>query len=248
MMSGCATAPENDPEALAAYKQTNDPLEPMNRYFFEVNYALDEIVLKPVAGWYYVALPNPAQDSVRNFLRNLSTPVILANDVFQGETDRAGTTLMRFLVNSTFGIAGLFDVASEMGFPYHDEDFGQTMAVHGVDEGPYLVLPILGPSNPRDATGRVVDIFLDPLTYITVRSGIGDLPYARSGVTAVDTRARNLKTLDEIREGSLDYYATIRSLYRQQRNDAIRNGEASTDSYGLTSEGDADREQVSGTY
>ena len=103
-LGGCATVPENDPVALAAYNETNDPLEPMNRYFFEVNYALDELVLKPIAGWYYVALPNPAQDSVRNFLRNLSSPVILANDLFQGETDRAGTTLMRFLVNSTFGI------------------------------------------------------------------------------------------------------------------------------------------------
>lgn len=247
-LSACATAPENDPEALAAFEATNDPLEPMNRYFFEVNYALDEIVLKPVAGWYYVALPNPVQDSVRNFLRNLSSPVILANDVFQGETDRAGTTLIRFLVNSTFGIVGLFDVASEMGFQYHDEDFGQTLAVHGVDEGPYLVLPIIGPSNPRDAAGRIVDVFLDPLTYIAGTDGLEDLPYVRSGVTAVDTRARNLKTLDEIREGSLDYYATIRSLYRQKRNDAIRNGEASAESYELTREGEADRQQASGTH
>lgn len=233
-LAGCATPPENDPDALAAYREANDPLEPMNRYFFEVNYALDEIVLKPIAGWYYVAVPNPAQDSIRNFLRNLSSPVILANDLFQGETDRAGTTLMRFLVNSTFGIAGLFDVASEMGFLYHDEDFGQTLAVHGVDEGPYLVIPLLGPSNPRDAVGRLVDVFLDPLTYIADAEGIEDLLYVRSGVTAVDARARNLNTFDEIREGSLDYYATIRSLYRQKRNDAIRNGDASTDSYDLT--------------
>ncbi len=247
-LSACATAPENDPEALAAFRETNDPLEPMNRYFFEVNYALDEILLKPVAGWYYVALPNPAQDSIRNFLRNLSSPVILANDVFQGETDRAGTTLIRFLVNSTFGIAGLFDVASEMGFQYHDEDFGQTLAVHGVEEGPYLVLPVLGPSNPRDAVGRIVDVFLDPLTYIARANEVENLLYVRSGVTAVDSRARNLKTFDEIRAGSLDYYATIRSLYRQQRNDAIRNGDAATDSYELTEGDEAKRPQVSGTY
>ncbi len=246
-LGGCATVPENDPVALAAYNETNDPLEPMNRYFFEVNYALDELVLKPIAGWYYVALPNPAQDSVRNFLRNLSSPVILANDLFQGETDRAGTTLMRFLVNSTFGIAGLFDVAAEMGFLYHDEDFGQTLAVHGVDEGPYLVLPLLGPANPRDGIGRIVDVFLDPLTYIAGAHDLDNLLYARAGVTAVDARARNLKTLDEIREGSLDYYATIRSLYRQKRNDAIRNGEGESDGYSLTYEEDADGDQVSGT-
>jgi phospholipid-binding lipoprotein MlaA len=253
LMAGCATAPVNDPEALAAYEEANDPLEPMNRYFFEVNYALDELFLKPIAGWYYIALPNPAQDGVRNFLRNLSSPVIFANDLFQGETDRAGTTLIRFVVNSTIGIAGLIDVASEMGFIYHDEDFGQTLAVAGVDEGPYLVLPLLGPSNPRDFGGRVVDIFLDPLTYIAYNNEtLEALMYARAGVTAVDARARNLKTLDEIREGSLDYYATIRSLYRQKRNDAIVNGEDSSDGYGVTlldeeADGDAGEEQVSGT-
>lgn len=225
-VAGCATVPEGDPDAMAAYEEANDPLEPMNRYFFEVNYGLDELFLKPIAGWYYIALPNPAQDGVRNFLRNLSSPVILANDLFQGETDRAGTTLVRFLVNSTLGIGGILDVASEMGFAYHDEDFGQTLAVHGAEEGPYLVLPLIGPSNPRDLTGRVVDVFLDPLTYIAHgHDTLEGLMYARSGLTVVDSRARNLKTFDEIREGSLDYYATIRSLYRQRRSDAIRNGE-----------------------
>jgi len=253
VIAGCATAPVGDPEAMAAYEEANDPLEPMNRYFFEVNYALDELFLKPIAGWYYIALPNPAQDGVRNFLRNLSSPVILANDLFQGEASRAGTTLVRFLVNSTIGIAGFIDVASEMGFVYHDEDFGQTLAVAGADEGPYLVLPLLGPSNPRDGFGRIVDVFLDPLTYIAPgNESLEALMYARAGATAVDSRARNLKTLDEVREGSLDYYATIRSLYRQQRDDAIRNGEGSADSYGLTylqEEADAkmDDQQVSGT-
>lgn len=246
-LSACATPPQNDPEALVAYHQTNDPLEPMNRYFFEVNYALDELFLKPIAGWYYIALPNPAQDGVRNFLRNLSSPVILANDLFQGETDRAGTTAVRFLVNSTIGIVGLFDVASDMGFVYHDEDFGQTLAVHGVDEGPYLVLPIVGPSNPRDAVGRVVDVFLDPLTYITRANDLEHLLYVRSGVATVDYRARNLDTFDELREGSLDYYATIRSLYRQQREDAIRNGEAASDSSDLSVAEPADGRQVSST-
>lgn len=244
-MTACATVPEDDPEALAAYEETNDPLEPMNRYFFEVNYALDELFLKPIAGWYYIALPNPAQDGVRNFLRNLSSPVVLANDLFQGETGRAGDTFMRFIINSTLGIGGLIDVAEDMGFPYHSEDFGQTLAVAGVDEGPYLVLPLLGPSNPRDVTGRVVDVFLDPLTYIARANDLENLLYVRSGVTAVDTRARNLKTLDEIREGSLDYYATIRSLYRQQRNDAIRNGEGEAENYGLTAR-EEDGGQVAG--
>ncbi|MGQ0585030.1 MAG: MlaA family lipoprotein [Reyranella sp.] len=229
-LSACATTPPaDDPEAVAAYEEANDPLEPMNRYFFEVNYFLDEIFLKPVAGWYYVALPNPVQDGIRNFLRNLRSPVVLANDVFQGSFGRAGTTVARFAINTTLGVLGLFDVATELGLVYHDEDFGQTLAVHGVGEGPYLVVPLLGPSNPRDLTGKVVDIFLDPLTYVARNHDVQYLQYVRTGLEVVDTRARNLKTLDEIREGSLDYYATIRSLYRQRRNDAIRNGESPDD-------------------
>jgi phospholipid-binding lipoprotein MlaA len=223
LLGGCATPPSNDPEALEAYKEANDPLEPMNRYFFELNYAADELLFKPLAGWYYVALPNFAQDGVRNALRNVRSPVVLANDLFQGETDRAGVTVSRFLVNSTMGIGGLFDIASRMGLEYHDEDFGQTLAVHGVGEGPYLMLPLLGPSNPRDAAGRVVDMLFDPLTYIGIFA-VDNIGLGAAVVDGMDTRARNLKTLDEIRKGSLDYYATIRSLYRQRRNDEINNG------------------------
>src|SRR5215510_1924990 len=113
-LGGCATPPK-DPDALAAYKEANDPLEPMNRYFFDVNFAADELLFKPIAGWYYVALPNFAQDGIRNALRNLRTPIILANDLFQGNTDRAGDTFGRFLVNTTLGIGGLFDIGARMG-------------------------------------------------------------------------------------------------------------------------------------
>jgi len=227
LLGGCATPPPaDDPEALEAYKEANDPLEPMNRYFFELNYAADELLFKPLAGWYYVALPNFAQDGVRNVIRNVHSPVVLANDLFQGETDRAGVTVERFLVNSTMGLGGLFDIASRMGLEYHDEDFGQTLAVHGVGEGPYLMLPLLGPSNPRDAVGMVVDTFLDPLTYVGIFGGVDNIGLGAALAEGVDTRARNLKTLDTIRKGSLDYYATIRSLYRQHRNDEISNGRA----------------------
>lgn len=225
-LSACATEP-TDPNELAAFREANDPLEPMNRYFFDLNNALDELVLKPFAGWYYIGLPNFAQDGIRNAVNNLKTPVVLANDLFQGDLDRAGTTMGRFLINSTLGIAGLIDVASMFGLEYHTEDFGQTLAVWGADEGPYLVLPFVGPSNPRDASGRVVDYFLDPLTYLAwSHDWIDTANYVRAGLDIVDTRARNLRTLDEIKAGAIDYYATIRSLYRQQRNDAIRNGEA----------------------
>jgi phospholipid-binding lipoprotein MlaA len=224
VVTGCAMPPSNDPEALAAFQEANDPMEPMNRYFFELNNAADELLMKPLAGWYYIALPNFAQDGIRNAIDNVRTPVILANDLFQGDLERAGTTFGRFLVNSTLGLGGLFDIAEKMGLERHDEDFGQTLAVAGVGEGPYLVLPLIGPSNPRDAFGKVVDAFLDPMTYLTFFTNVGWINTTRTGLDLVDFRARNLDALDQIKKGSLDYYATVRSLYRQRRADEISNG------------------------
>jgi phospholipid-binding lipoprotein MlaA len=203
----------------------NDPFEGSNRFFFDVNQVLDDILLRPIAVVYREVLPDFARDSVRNFLNNLNAPVIFANDLLQGEGDRAGTTFLRFGINSTLGLGGLFDVAGEMGFDYHDEDFGQTLAVWGAGEGPYFYFPVMGPSNARDFTGFVVDRGFDPLTY--VNWGDEDLEYvpiARTALNVIDLRARNIETLDEIERTSVDYYASIRSLYRQSRADAIRNG------------------------
>jgi phospholipid-binding lipoprotein MlaA len=219
-LSGCATPPK-DPDDLAAYRETNDPLEPMNRYFFEVNFALDELLLKPLAAWYNAILPTPVEHSVHNFLVNLDAPVVFANDLLQGDKKRAGVTFKRFLINSTLGVGGLFDVASRMGFKYHETDFGVTLGVWGVKEGPYLVLPLLGPSNPRDGVGLGVNAAADPWTYVFAHYNVEYLDYVRYGVQLVDTRARNLETLDQIRKGAIDYYATLRSLYRQHRNDQI---------------------------
>ncbi|HEX2581928.1 MAG TPA: VacJ family lipoprotein [Dongiaceae bacterium] len=227
ILAGCAAKPNpNDQVAVAAYQEANDPIEPVNRYFFEVNHFVEEILIKPFAGWYRIGIPDPVQDSIRNFLRNLNTPVTLANDLLQGSWDRAGTTAMRFLINTTLGIGGIFDWASDWGYKYHEEDFGQTLAVWGVDEGPYLVLPLLGPSNPRDAFGQQVvdnvfdapfwlDIFIDKLGYLQI---------ATQGTLQIDTYSRNMQALSELQRGSVDYYATLRSLYRQHRNDEIRNG------------------------
>ncbi|MBA4097755.1 MAG: hypothetical protein C0484_13430 [Rhodospirillum sp.] len=227
LAAGCATKPDpSDTAAVEAYNEANDPLEPMNRYFFEVNQFLDEILLKPFAGWYHIALPDPAEDGVRNFLRNLKSPVILANDLFQGEFSRAGTTVARFFINSTIGIGGFIDVASMMDMNYHEEDFGQTLAVYGAGEGPYLHLPIIGSGNPRDYSGRIVDYALDPLTWVGYAYNVSEINTARAGLEAIDTRARNLEAIDELKKGSVDFYATVRSLYRQHRNDLIRNGES----------------------
>lgn len=208
----------------------NDPFEGGNRVMFEINQALDKVLLRPVAFVYREVLPDFAQDGVRNFMNNLNAPVIFANDVFQGEPDRAGVTLLRFGINSTIGLGGLIDVASELDLPYHDEDFGQTLGTWGVGEGPYLYLFVMGPTNARDLTGFVVDRGLDPLTY--VNWGNDDLEYApvaRTALNVIDLRARNIDTLDEIERASVDYYASIRSLYRQSREDAIRNGTPSKD-------------------
>ena len=207
----------------------NDPFEGSNRFFFNVNQALDEILLRPIGVAYRDVLPEFARDGVRNFLNNLNSPVIFANDLLQGEGDRAGTTMVRFGINTTIGVAGLFDVASDLGYPYHDEDFGQTLAVWGVNDGPYFYFLVLGPSSARDFTGFVVDRGLDPLTYVGWGDDYDWVPITRAVVNVIDLRSRNIETLDEIERTSVDYYASIRSLYRQSRADAIRNGKPSSD-------------------
>lgn len=201
----------------------NDPLEPMNRYFFELNKFFDTILLKPVATWYDGVVPEPGRDGVRNFLDNLRSPVILANDLLQGEWDRAGTTASRFGINTTVGVLGLFDPAAGWGMPQHSEDFGQTLGTWEVGEGPYLFLPVLGPAPPRDLTGFVVDQFFDPLTYIYWNDS-SNVPLIRFAVNGIDQRARSLKTLDQIERTSVDHYATVRNLYRQIRKNEIANG------------------------
>ena len=216
----------SDPEARAAYLEASDPLEPLNRAIFSFNLGLDKALLRPLAAAYNTVLPDPVRDGVRNFLNNLRTPIVLANDVLQGEIGRAGETVGRFLLNSTIGVGGLFDIATEFGFEFHDEDFGQTLAVWGVGEGPYLMLPILGPSNPRDAVGLVGEYFADPVVIWTNNTDREWILYARTGVDAVDRRSRNVKTLEELERTSLDFYAAVRSLYRQRRMDEIRNGES----------------------
>lgn len=217
LLAGCATRAAEGPQDV------NDPAEGFNRAMFRATLAVDKAVLRPTAIVYRDVVPEPARDGVRNFLNNLNTPVILTNDVLQGEFDRALVTFYRVGINSTFGIGGLVDVAGKMGHPRHSEDFGQTLAVYGVGEGAYLFVPLIGPSNPRDLFGWAMDFLFDPLTYVQW----GDqwpLPYARVGLDITDLRARNIETLDELEATSLDYYASVRSLYRQSRNNEIRNG------------------------
>lgn len=225
LLAGCATPPPaEDREARAEWEQINDPLEPMNRAIFDFNDVVDKALLKPVAQGYRAVVPPFGRERVRDALKNLRSPIIFANDVLQGDPDRAMATLMRFAFNTGFGIGGLFDLATPGGIPYHDEDFGQTFAVWGIGEGPYLVLPILGPSNPRDTTGLAAEWLTDPFNIWMDNTGNDWVIWTRAGVAGVDKREAYLDTLDEIERSSLDYYAAMRSLYRQRRDAEIKNG------------------------
>ncbi len=224
-LGACATLPPaSDPEARAAYKETNDPLEPLNRATFGFNRILGKVVLEPTARVYRAVLPRPVRDGVGNALHNLNSPVIFANDLLQGQGKRAGNTFLRFLVNSTLGIAGLFDVAKSFGIEGHDEDFGQTLAVWGVGEGPYLVLPVFGPSSPRDGIGMGADIVMDPFFWIIRASDEEYLNYVRAGVEGIDLLERNLDELEELERSSIDFYAAMRTRYRENRRGEISNG------------------------
>ncbi|MGF1641415.1 MAG: VacJ family lipoprotein, partial [Rhodospirillales bacterium] len=234
LATGCASVPDrSDTEAYAEFREVNDPLEPLNRGIFEANRALDVMFLRPAAIMFREFLPPPFQRGIHNFLSNLRTPVVLANDLLQGEMERAGATIARFLINTTLGVGGLDDPASDLGWQNHDEDFGQTLAVWGLPEGPFLMLPIIGPSNPRDAVGLLVDsLLIDPIAWwiradTDSRTWIG---YTRAGVTAVGARARLYEELDELEKTSLDLYASIRSLYRQHRRTEIHQGRIAPDS------------------
>lgn len=222
MVTGCAGTAS--PEAVAQ----NDPWEPTNRAFFDFDVKLDHYIASPIAHGYNYAVPSGARDSIHNVLTNLDSPVVFANDVLQGETKRAGQTLWRAVINSTFGLGGLIDAAGRAGVPGHDEDFGQTLAVWGVGEGPYLVLPFLGPKPPRDLAGMFGDVYMDPLTYTRFRNS-NTWGYVRTGMGVLDYRAANVDAVDQIERSSIDYYATTRSLYRQHRDAEIRNGAADTE-------------------
>ncbi len=217
-LAGCATPPPaNDPEAVADFRQTNDPLEPTNRVFYKINNALDTAVLQPVARAYRYVLPGPVRSGIHNVLENLGTPVRLANDILEGKPARAGETTMRFLINTSAGIGGLFDAAKEGGFPAHDNDFGLTLGIWGVPDGPFLFLPVLGPSSPRDATGFGVDIAMDPFTWFGHGAAVTAVGWSRTGMNAIDTRTNFLDPVEQIKKTALDPYATFRSLYRQNR-------------------------------
>ena len=222
-VSGCvAPAAPGGTASAVAEENFNDPLEETNRGIFAFNQGVDQALLIPVAKTYRTVIPPPMRQSIHDFLQNLNGPVIFANDVLQGQFELAGNTLARLALNTTVGVGGMFDVAKLMGIPYHSNDMGITLAVWGFVEGPYIIIPVLGPSNPRDLVGQVGDGFADPGNYFAGQHHLFWAVMARTATSGIDARSRNIETLADIEKTALDNYATIRSLYRQRRQAQIR--------------------------
>jgi len=221
-VGGCATPPPaDDPDAVADFKETNDPIEPTNRVMYAFNNGIDTVLLRPAAKAYRFVLPSPVRSGIHNALSNLGTPVQLGNDMLEGKPRRAGDTTMRFMINTTVGVLGLFDVAKGWGYPDHDADFGLTLALWGLPDGPFLFLPVFGPSGPRDAVGLGVNAAMDPFTWVGQGAAVRALNWSRVGLNALDQRERHLDDIESIKATALDPYATFRSLYRQHRQAQI---------------------------
>jgi phospholipid-binding lipoprotein MlaA len=219
LTAACATSPEA--------REANDPLEPLNRRTFAFNQAADETVVRPVAVFYEAAAPSFARTGVRNFFDNLNQPVIAANALLQADFETLTIATARFGLNTTIGVGGLFDVASKAGLEEPWADFGQTLGKYGVPSGPYLVLPLLGPSNPRDTLGRVADNFVHPYEWNDGYVGDGYLIGARV-LDIIDQRARLDDAIMGIERSAIDPYVQVRSGYRQRRETLIQGVVAST--------------------
>jgi len=204
--------------------EVNDPLESVNRRIFAFNEVVRQYLLDPVVTGYNSVLPEVAREAIANALNNISEPVVLANDLLQGKFKRGFVTASRLVINTTAGVGGLFDVAKNLGFEEHEEDFGQTLATWGIGDGLYLVLPLLGPSNPRDAFGQIlVDPFFDPLGYYLDDQDLEEVGYGLTAYKGVVSYADVKDHMDGLKDTSVDFYGTIRSLHLQKRRLEILN-------------------------
>lgn len=222
-LSGCATPPpKSDADNYQAYQQLNDPLEPTNRTFFKVNNTLDRYAMKPVAKGYVAITTQPIRNHVGYFTSNIDEPARTVNFMLSGLPTDAGTSLMRFLINSTIGIGGVFDPASALGYKEMDTDFGLTLAQWGFASGPYLYLPVFGSSGLRDFWQIPVQFFATPMKLAPETAALDDFGYAEGGLHLINIRAEYLDTIDQINATALDPYATFRSLYRQSRDSQLQ--------------------------
>ena len=211
-----------DFETTSIEDEVYDPFEPVNRAIFSFNNVADRIILEPIAKGYK-KLPSPIQSGFNNFLSNLRVPLIVVNQLLQGQGENAAQSSGRFIVNSTVGVFGLFDVAERIGLEEKQEDYGQTLATWGVGDGFYIVLPLFGPSNLRDTSGMVLTMLTDPINAYAVNEGEAWLVPMRTAVNAVDQRSKIIDEVNALRDNSVDYYAAVRSSYYQNRKAAINN-------------------------
>tara|TARA_B100001121_G_scaffold87906_1_gene78079 strand:+ start:24 stop:812 length:789 start_codon:yes stop_codon:yes gene_type:complete len=208
--------------------EVKDCFEKLNRATFAFNQALDGVIFKPVASAYRI-LPSPIKSGVSNSLDNLSNLVTIPNNILQGELKKAGVNSGRFVINTTIGILGFIDVAKHVGLPqYEKEDYGQTLATMGVGPGCYLVLPVLGPSTVRDATASIANFVGGDAWYnVTVKNNTDHFTdfdyYASRALSGVDFRAKNYDAIDNLEKNSIDFYASVKSLYLQDRQQKILN-------------------------
>jgi phospholipid-binding lipoprotein MlaA len=210
LVVGCAHSPPDEPL---------DPFEPVNRVVFSFNETLDKYALRPAAKGYVAVVPAPARKGVNNFFANLFYPRVAINNFLQGKPRRGVSDVGRFLVNTTIGLVGIFDVATPLGLERHHEDFGQTFGVWGIGPGWYLVLPFYGPATNRDLVGRVIDGHLNPLAHTTRETQL-----AAMAVYAIDKRAEFLGA-DKLIEDAFDPYLFVRGAYLERREARIRDAQ-----------------------
>ncbi len=223
LVSACAS--DNDVPVMAGDVVVSDPFEGTNRAIFSFNNAVDDVVIHPIAKGYNAVVPSPARTGVDNALKNLRSPVNFANEVLQGDVDGAGNVVVRAVVNTLLGIGGLFDLAGHEGIEYEVEDFGQTLATWGVDHGPYLVVPIIGPSSARDYVGYAVDSFADPLRWYLFNIDKKGIYYGKVGAEYLNLRASLVDVLEDLERSSIDYYAATRSAYYQRREALVNDSD-----------------------
>lgn len=220
--AGTSAQQSQDSNAIGDVVEISDPFESSNRRVFAFNNAVDDAVIHPVVKGYRAAVPKPARTGFSNFLRNLKSPVTFANQLLQGDVDGAGDVVVRTAVNTLIGVGGIFDIAGREGIEYEQEDFGQTLGVWGVGHGPYLVVPVLGPSSLRDYAGYAVDSLADPLRWYLFNTDQEWLYYTKVGADYLVLRESLLDVLADLEHSSIDYYAAVRSTYYQRREAMVR--------------------------
>lgn len=221
-LSACAS--NNDMTQQDIY----DPLEPYNRAVFAINDGLDTALLNPLTEVYRFVVPDPFRVAISNFLSHIKSPVYLANELLQGDLDGAALVTKRLVLNTFTGFGGILDTASWEGMDYEPEDFGQTLASWGVGSGPYIVLPLFGPSTTRDSVGMLADMAMDPVNWYGWNHSENDITHVRAGATLLSTKDKYMDLQQDLKSSSLDYYAAVRSVWMQRRQSLINDGAAST--------------------